>query len=38
MMRSLRHRLLDDTDNPTYIFIEPRVGYRMHKGEVNGQP
>ena len=23
----------DDADNPTYIFTEPRVGYRMPKGE-----
>ena len=25
--------VLDDTDIPTYIFTEPRVGYRMPKGE-----
>ena len=23
----------DDADHPVYIFIEPRVGYRMEKGE-----
>ena len=26
-------KLGDDSDNPTYIFTEPRVGYRMPKGE-----
>ena len=30
---SLRRKLGDDADNPTYIFTEPRVGYRMPKGE-----
>ena len=24
-------------DNPIYIFTEPRVGYRMPKGEAHGQ-
>ena len=28
----LRRKLGDDTENPTYIFTEPRVGYRMPKG------
>ena len=28
-VRSLRRKLGDDTDNPRYIFTEPRVGYRM---------
>ena len=23
----------DDADNPVYIFTEPRVGYRMPRGE-----
>ena len=27
----------DDADNPTYIFTEPRVGYRMPKGEAREQ-
>ena len=27
-------KLGDDSDNPTYIFTEPRVGYRMPKGDV----
>ena len=26
-------KLGDDSDNPTYIFTEPRVGYRMPRGE-----
>ena len=36
---AIRGRLGDDTDNPTYIFTENRVGYRMPKGEgqVNGR-
>ena len=29
----LRRKLGDDADIPTYIFTEPRVGYRMPKGE-----
>ena len=29
----LRHKLGDDADNPTYIFTEPRVGYRMPAGD-----
>ena len=29
MMNKLRRKLGDDADNPTYIFTEPRVGYRM---------
>ena len=28
-MRRLRRKLGDDADNPSYIFTEPRVGYRM---------
>ena len=31
---NLRRKLGDDADNPAYIFTEPRVGYRMPKGEV----
>ena len=36
---AIRGKLGDDTDNPTYIFTENRVGYRMPKGEgqVNGR-
>ena len=29
----LRRKLGDDADEPTYIFTEPRVGYRMPEGE-----
>ena len=29
----LRRKLDDDSSNPTYIFAEPRVGYRMPKGQ-----
>ena len=29
----LRRKLGDDASNPTYIFTEPRVGYRMPAGE-----
>ena len=29
----LRRKLGDDADNPTYIFTEPRVGYRMPRGK-----
>ena len=31
VVRNLRRKLGDDADNPTYIFTEPRVGYRMVK-------
>ncbi len=33
MMSKLRRKLGDDADNPTYVFTEPRVGYRMPKGD-----
>ena len=32
-VKNLRHKLGDDADHPAYIFTEPRVGYRMAKGE-----
>ena len=32
-VKNLRRKLGDDADTPTYIFTEPRVGYRMPKGE-----
>ena len=32
LMRRLRQKLGEDASNPTYIFAEPRVGYRMAKG------
>ena len=36
LMRRLRQKLNDDAGNPTYIFAEPRVGYRMPSGRVPG--
>ena len=36
IVSSLRRKLGDDADNPTYIFTEPRVGYRMPRGETEG--
>ena len=35
-VRSLRRKLGDDTDSPTYIFTEPRIGYRMAPAEEPG--
>ena len=32
-IRSLRRKLGNDAEDPTYIFTEVRVGYRMPKGE-----
>ena len=32
-VKNLRRKLGDDPKNPTYIFTEPRVGYRMAKPE-----
>ena len=29
VIKRLRRKLGDDADNPTYIFTEPRIGYRM---------
>ena len=37
VISTLRRRLGDDSENPTYIFTEPRVGYRMAKGETREQ-
>ena len=37
IVSKLRRKLGDDADNPTYIFTEPRVGYRMPKGKGLGQ-
>ena len=34
IVRKLRRKLGDDAGNPIYIFTEPRVGYRMPKGEM----
>ena len=30
---SIRRKLGYDTDNPTHVFTEPRVGYRMAKAD-----
>ena len=34
-LKHLRRKLGDDAANPTYIFAEPRVGYRMMAGEIS---
>ena len=34
--KQLRRKLGDDANNPTYILNEPRVGYRMAKGDAPG--
>ena len=36
-VKNLRRKLGDDAGSPTYIFTEPRVGYRMARGEKPGQ-
>lgn len=33
VVKKLRRKLGDDASNPIYIFTEPRVGYRMPKGQ-----
>ena len=35
--KQLRRKLGDDANNPIYILNEPRVGYRMEKGETPKQ-
>ncbi len=30
---NLQRKLEDNADRPSHIFIKPRVGYRMEKGE-----
>ena len=37
VVKRLRRKLRDDADNPTYVFTEPRVGYRMAKAETEGE-
>ena len=37
VVKRLRRKLGDDAGNPAYIFTEPRVGYRMAKGDTQGQ-
>ena len=36
-INSIRRKLGDAAENPTYVFTELRVGYRMPKGETRGQ-
>ena len=36
-VKRLRRKLREDAGNPKYIFAEPRVGYRMPKGETQEQ-
>ena len=36
MASKLRRELGEDGDNPTYMFTEPRIGYRMLKEEIAG--
>ncbi len=36
IVNKLRRKLGDDVENPTYIYTEPRIGYRMPKGEMQG--
>ena len=33
LVKTLRRKLNDAASNPTYLFAEPRVGYRMPKGQ-----
>ena len=33
VVKNLRNKLGDEADDPSYIFNEPRVGYRMERGE-----
>ena len=35
-IRRIRFKLGEDGNNPTYVFAVPRVGYRMPKGEGQG--
>ena len=37
LVKRLRRKLGDDADNPTYIFTEPRAGYRMARAETPEQ-
>ena len=38
VVKRLRRKLGDDANNPSYIFTEPRVGYRMAKSEPRDKP
>ena len=35
VVKRLRHKLGDDAGSPRYILTEPRVGYRMERGETS---
>ena len=37
IVKRLRRKLGEDAANPAFIFAEPRFGYRMEKGEGQGQ-
>ena len=38
-VKRLRRKLREDAGSPKYIFAEPRVGYRIPKGEQSsGEP
>ncbi len=37
IVSKLRRKLGEDGANPTYIFTEPRVGFRMPRGETQGE-
>ena len=37
ILSKLRRKLGDNADHPTYVFTEPRVGYRMPAGETPGE-
>ena len=37
VIKNIRQKLGDDANDPTYIFSQPRVGYRMPKGQRPGQ-
>ena len=36
VVKNLRRKLGDKVDNPSYVFNEPRIGYRMKRGETAG--
>ena len=36
IVKRLRSKLGDDANSPTYIFTEPRVGYRMDRDQKPG--
>ena len=37
-LRRIRSQIGEDASDPTYFFAEPRVGYRMPRGEGQGEP